>query len=115
MADFAAIYSPASASGGISDNQQIANLAPTTASSTLTIGYRYKVAISVVPGTTGSATIGACVRFSVGAAVAASTDFCIPLNNVLTFDMSDQFNSLSFYNPNPTTPTLTINVMRLTT
>jgi hypothetical protein len=114
MADFAAIYSPASASGGISDNQQITNLAAGTASATLTIGYRYKIAISVVPGTTSGATAGAAVRFSVGSAVAASTDFVIPLNNVLAWDMGYQFNSVSFYNLNGT-GTLTISVMRLTT
>ena len=112
MAVFSAVFTPAQASGGIEDNQQVINLATTTASSTLTIGVRSIIAISVQNGTTTGAVLGACVRFSKGSSTAASTDFNVPLNTIITLDLGDAFDSVSFYNPNGT-GTLTINVMRL--
>jgi len=116
MATFTAVFGPKSATGGLNDVQVVTNLATTTASSTLTLNNRNMVAISVVPGSTAGATIGATVRFSsstgAGSATATSGDFSIPLNTVVTFEMGDEFNQLSFFNPNAT-GTVTISVMRL--
>lgn len=112
MATFAAVFSPKSKSGGINDNQQVLNLAVTTASATLNVGNRQKIAISVIPGSTAGATQGAAVRFSTGAATAASTDFVIPLNTIITLDTGNEFDSVSFFNLNGT-GTLTISVMIL--
>ncbi len=55
MGLFASILQPKSKTGGISDNQQVLNLAVTIASSTLNVGLRQRIAISVVPGTTAGA------------------------------------------------------------
>ena len=114
MATFSAVFSPKSQSGGISDNQSVTTLAAASASSTLVVGKRQKIAISVTPGTVAATTgSGAAVRFSIATSTAASTDFILPLNTVTTWETGDEFDSVSFYNINATTGTLNITVMRL--
>jgi hypothetical protein len=123
MATYAAIFAPGGnpSGGGAQDTQKVTALAITTASSVLTIGVRNKIVVVVVanPGATaGAATNGANIRFSLagsgGSSTASTADFMIPLNSAFTFDMSDAFNQVSFFNNNTATGgTVDIYVMRL--
>lgn len=115
MATFAAVFSPKSASGGISTNTfTVSNLAAATASANMTVGKYTKVAISVTPGNTAATTgSGAACRLSVAGSTANSSDFIIPVNSVVTVDTGAEFDTLSFFNINATTGTLNVTVWPL--
>lgn len=120
MATFSAIFSPAGAraGGGAQDTQKVSALATVTSSSALSIGIREKIVVVVVPTPGGTAPVdGANIRFTLSTSTASSTasaaDFMIPLNAALTFDMSDAFDQVSFFNPNGAGMTLDVYVMRL--
>jgi hypothetical protein len=115
MATPLSVWQPKSATGGISNNQAVTNLAAATASSNLTVGKRQKIAITVSPGGTAATTLsGASVRFSLGGSAAVAGDFILPLNSVTYWETGDEYDTVSFFNINASTGTINVSVMLLT-
>lgn len=126
MASYQAVWTPAanSAGGGAQDIHKVSALAITTASSAITLGFRSKFTVTVVPtpGATAVATNGANIRFTnsqtSATATASAADFMLPVNSGppgWQFDLGDQWDTISFFNPNSTTGmTIDIYVMKFT-
>lgn len=101
MATFTAIWQPKSASGGLSDSQQVVLGAAGT--NVVVVGVRQKVLITV--------TAAVSIRFSLGAnSTAVATDFVLPSAGILYyFETGDEFDRINFFS----TPGATVSVMRL--
>jgi hypothetical protein len=99
VATFAAIFAPASASGGIEDSQKAAGVVNLASSAEISVGVRQIVNIFAVP-TPGQAPNGySNVRFGpAGLGPAAATDFPLPDNTLVTVDLGEEFASIRFFN-----------------
>lgn len=115
MATFAAVFSPASASGGVESVTKVAALAPAASSAEIVLGQNQLFAISAIPVGTPGATTGAYINLEFGPAglgAATASDFGIPVNQVLTFDTGEQFKSIRVFN-NCTTTNVDVFVLKL--
>lgn len=108
MGLFASIFQPKSATGGVSDVQQL------TASGSITVGVRQRVKISVVATAASTAPANAglvAIKFSLGSnSSAASTDFQVPAG-VYEYELGDEFDRINF---NFVVATSVVSVMRIT-
>jgi hypothetical protein len=111
LATQTSVWSPAGnkAGGGNEGVTKVAALAITTASSTIAVGPRTKILVTCVPaaGATAQATSAVTIRFTLSSSSASATgtatDFGIPINQPMSFDMGDMFDTIGFYNTNSTT------------
>lgn len=88
---------PKSATGGISDVQQITLVA--AASQTVTVGFRQIIAISISGAVAGdtNGTVGAHIRFGAGTITAAETDLFLPAGfPPILFDTGEEFDRVAF-------------------
>jgi hypothetical protein len=103
MATFSSIMAPASASGGINDNTNVV-LAAATSSAEVVVGFRQIMRIS---NPNASATN---IRFGVsGMGAAVATDFSIPAQTAMDFDLGSEFDRIRLFN----TPGVSVQIMRL--
>lgn len=103
MATFASILAPASASGGVNDNTNVV-LAAATSSAEVVVGFRYIIRVSNPNASATNIKFGAS-----GMAAAAATDFSIPAQTAMDFDMGEEFDRLRLFN----TPGVSVQIMRM--
>jgi hypothetical protein len=104
-------YGPKSASGGVSDNQQITLVA--TTSQTVVVGVRQIIGITISGATSGdtNGTVGAHIRFGLTSTPSAvATDFFLPAGQPpVYFDLGEEFDRVAFFSAG----TPVVNVMRM--
>lgn len=114
MATFAAVFSPSSASGGV-ESVTKQTIAPAASGAEIALGTNQIFAISAIPVGTPGATTGANINLEFGPAglgAASAADMGLPVNQVFTFDMSDEFRSIRVFN-NCTTTNVDVYVLKL--
>jgi hypothetical protein len=105
LATFAAVFSPSSASGGVESVTKVSALAAGASSAEIVLGSNQLFAISSIASATAAAPFNINLEFGPpGLGAATASDMGLPVGQVFTFDMSDEFRSIRVFNNCATGP-----------